>query len=143
MTAITITAANVSLVSAPSNTVLEGQICAAAIGVGQSVYLLDNGTWGLAQGDGTAVEAGANGLGIALNTTAAAGQKLSVAIRGATVGYGAVLTAGLFYCVGDTAGSVTPSADNLTTDKSTLLGQAISTSNLLLMGAYNAGAVIA
>lgn len=68
MADITITAANVSLVSAPSGVVLEGQTAAAAIGVGQAVYLLDNGTWGLAQCDGTAVEAGSNDLGIALNT---------------------------------------------------------------------------
>ena len=142
MAAITVTAANVSLVSGEP---LGNQIAAAAITPGQSVYKLDNGTWGLAQGDGTAVEAGSNDLGIALGGASAAGQRFSVATGAGNcfIDFGAVLTAGTFYTVGDTAGAIVPSADNGTGDKATLIGQAISTSRLWLMRHYNAGAVIA
>jgi len=143
MVAIVVTAANVSLISGEP---LGNQIAASAITPGQSVSQLDNGTWGLAQGDGTAVEAGANNVGIALSGASAAGQLLSVATggRNCIVGFGAgVLLAGLFYTVGDASGAIVPSADNGTTDKATLIGQAISTSQLLLIRAYNPGAVIA
>lgn len=142
MAAITVTAANVSLVSGDP---LGNQIAAAAITPGQAVYLLDNGTWGLMQGDGTAIEAGSNNNGIALGGASASGQRFSVATAAGNciVGFGAVMTAGLFYTCGDAAGAIVPSADNLTTDKATLIGQAISTSQLMLIRAYNAGAVIA
>ena len=141
MAAVSVTAANVSLVSGEP---LGNQIAAAAITAGQSVYLLDNGTWGLAQGDGTAIEAGLNNIGVALGG-AASGQRLSIATGEGRciVGFGAVLTAGLFYTCGDTAGAIVPSADNGTGDKATLIGQAISTSPLMLIRAYNAGAAIA
>lgn len=142
MAAITVTAANVSLISGEA---LGNQIAASAITPGQAVSLLDNGTWGLAQGDGTAIEAGANNVGIALSGTSAAGQLLSVATgaRNCIVGFGAVLLAGFFYTVGDASGAIVPSADNGSTDKATLIGQAISTSQLMLIRAYHPGAVIA
>ena len=143
MTALTITEANVSLVSAPSNAVLHGQLAAAAITIGQAVYLRDDGSWGLAQGDGTDVEAGSNDVGIALSRAAAAGQPISVARAEAILGFGAILTKGLFYIIGDTAGSIYPSADAGSGDKTTLLGQAISTSQLKMIRSYNAGAAIA
>jgi len=143
MAAITVTAANVSLISGEP---LGNQVAAAAITPGQALYQLDNGSWALAQGDGTALEAGLNNIGIALSGTSAAGQLLSVATgsRGCIVGFGAgVLLAGFFYTVGDASGSIVPSADNGSTDKATLIGQAISTSQLMMIRAYNAGAVIA
>lgn len=143
MAAITVTAANVALVSGEP---LGNQIAAAAITPGQAVYKLDNGTWGLAQGDGTAVEAGSNDNGIALGGASAAGQRFSVATGAGNciVAFGSgVLTAGFFYTVGDTAGAIVPSADNGSTDKATVIGQAISTSQLMMMRHYNAGAVIA
>ena len=140
MTAISVTASNVSLVSGEPK---DGCIAAAAITPGQAVYQLDNGTWGLAQGDGSALEAGSNNIGVAIGGASAAGQRFSVAVAPCVVGFGAVLTAGLFYTVGDTAGAIVPSADNGTADKATLIGQAISTSNMMLIRAYNAGAVIA
>lgn len=142
MVAVVITAANISLVSGEP---LGNQIAAAAITPGQLVYKLDNNTWGLAQGDGTAIEAGSNDIGIALGGASAAGQRLSVATAEGKciVGFGAVLTAGLFYTCGDTAGAIVPSADNGTGDKATLVGQAISTSQMMLIRRYNAGAAIA
>jgi hypothetical protein len=138
--AISVTASAVSLVSGEA---LGNCIAAAAITPGQAVYQLDNGTWGLAQGDGSALEAGSNNIGVAIGGASAAGQRFGVAVAPCVVGFGAVLTAGLFYTVGDTAGAIVPSADNSATDKATLIGQAISTSNLMLIRAYNAGAVIA
>lgn len=140
MAAITITAANVAWVSGP---VLGDQIAGGAFTAGQVVYQADNGTWLKAQGDGSAVEAGANNLGVALFTADASGARGSIAVSGAIVSYGAILTAGLIYIIGDTAGSVYPSADAGTGDKVTVLGLAISTSQLLIQRIYNAGAVIA
>jgi hypothetical protein len=96
-----------------------------------------------AQGDGTAVQAGANNVGIALATADAVGARVSIASDGCIVSYGAVLTAGLIYIVGDTAGSVYPSADAGTADKVTVIGLAISTSQLKIQRIYHAGAVIA
>ena len=140
MAAITITSANVSLVSGEAR---HGQQAGGAFNAGQVVYLSDSGTWLKAQGDGTAVEAGANGLGVALSSSDASGAYFSVAMSGCVVAYGAVLTAGLVYIIGDTAGSIYPSADAGSTDKVTILGLAISTSQLLIQSVYNAGAVIA
>jgi hypothetical protein len=140
MAAITITAANVAWVSGP---VLGDQISGGAFTAGQIVYQADNGTWLKAQGDGSAVEAGANNLGVALFTADASGARGSIAVSGAIISYGAVLTAGLIYIIGDTAGSVYPSADAGTGDKVTVLGLAISTSQLLIQRIYHAGAVIA
>lgn len=139
MAAITITAANVSLVSGSP---LKDCIAGEAIGVGQVVYLSDAGTWLKAQGDGTAVEAGSNDLGVALGTTSASGQRISVAGSGCIVGYGAVFTSGLIYTIGDTAGSIYPSADNGSGDKVTVLGLAAGTSNLVIQRIYHASAVV-
>lgn len=140
MVDIVITAANVAWVSGP---VLSDAIAGEAFVAGATVYLSDTNTWFKAQGDGTAVQAGSNGIGVALATADAVGARVSVATTGAIVSYGAVLTAGLFYTIADTAGGLRPSADNASTDKVTLVGLAISTSQLLLQRIYNAGAVIA
>lgn len=140
MADVIITAANIAWVSGP---VKSDQIAGGVFTAGQPVYQADNGTWLRAQGDGTAIEAGSNDIGVALFTADAAGARGSIATDGAIVAYGAILTAGLFYTVADTAGGLRPSADNASTDKATLVGQAISTSQLALKRFYNAGAVIA
>lgn len=140
MAAITITAANVALVSGP---VLADQPAGEAFTAGMAVYKAADGTWKKAQGDGTAIEAGSIDLGVALATADAAGARVSIARDGAIVAYGAVLTAGLFYIIGDTAGSIYPSADAGSTDKVTLIGVAKSTSQLHIQRLYDAGAVIA
>lgn len=139
MAAITITAANVAWVSGPT---LGDQISGGAFIAGQPVYQADNGTWLVAQGDGTEIEAGKNNLGIALFTSDAAGARGSIAVPSAVVSYGAVLTKGLIYIVGDTAGSIYPSADAGSGDQVTVIGLAISTSQLKLQRAYDDGAVI-
>jgi hypothetical protein len=140
MVAIVITAANVALISGPP---LADQPAGEAFIAGTPVYQADNGTWWKAQGDGTEIEAGKNNVGIALFTADAAGARGSVAGTGCVVSFGAVLTKGLVYIVGDVAGSIYPSADALTGDQMTVLGVAISTTQLKLMRVYDDGAVIA
>jgi hypothetical protein len=140
MAAITITAANVAWVSGPT---LSDQIAGEAFTAGMAVYQADNGTWLKAQGDGTEAEAGDNNVGVALFTADAAGARGSIASTGAVVAYGAVLTKGLVYIVGDTAGSIYPSADAGSGDQMTILGLAISTSQLKLQRVYDDGAVLA
>lgn len=138
MAALTVTAANVALVSGAP---LSDQIAGEAFTAGMVVYQADNGTWLKAQGDGSAVEAGSNNLGVALFTADAAGARGSIASTGCVVSFGAVLTAALVYMIGDTAGSIYPTADLGTADKMTVLGIAISTSQLLIQRIYNAGSV--
>ena len=138
MAAITITAASVAWVSGP---VAAGQIAGEAFTAGMAVYKAANGTWLKAQGDGTAIEAGSEDLGVALFTADAAGAQGSIAISGAIVSYGAVLLAGLVYIINDTAGSIYPNADAGSADRVTVLGLAISTSQLLIQRIYNAGAI--
>jgi hypothetical protein len=140
MAAIAITAANVAWVSGPR---ISDQIAGEAFTAGMAIYLADNGTWLKAQGDGTEIEAGKNNLGIALATADAAGARVSVAVHDAIVAYGAVLTKGLAYIIGDTAGSIYPSADAGSGDQVSILGLAISNSQLKLQRGYDDGAVIA
>lgn len=140
MAAITITAANVALVSGQP---LGDQIAGEAFTAGQAVYQADNGTWLNAQGDGTEIEAGKNNAGVALSTADAVGARVSIAVPGCVVAYGAVLTKGLLYIVGDAAGSIYPASDLGSGDQMTVLGVAISTSQLKLMRVYDDGAVLA
>jgi hypothetical protein len=140
MAAITITPANVAWVSGPT---LGDQIAGEALTAGMAVYQADNNTWLKAQGDGTEIEAGKNRLGVALSTADAANARITVALPDAVVSYGAVLTKGLIYIIGDTAGSIYPSADAGSGDQVTVLGLAISTSQLKLQRGYDDAAVIA
>jgi hypothetical protein len=141
MTAITITAANVALVSGEP---LKDQIAGGAFTAGQSVYRAANGSWLKAQDDGTAIEAGSNNVGVALGTADASGARVSIASTGCVVSYGAgVLAAGVVYALGDAAGAICPIADAASTDKVTILGLAISTASLKIQRVYDAGAVVA
>jgi hypothetical protein len=138
MAALTIAAANVSLVSGQP---LADQPAGEAFIAGALVYQADNGTWLKAQCDGTAVEAGANALGIALATADAAGARVSIAAPGCVVGIGAG-AAGIVYCPGRTTGTLVPTADLLATDKVSPAAIGIGSSRLMLVRAYNAGAVL-
>ena len=142
MTALSITAANVSLDSGPHDV---DCVAGEAFNAGAAVYRKDaDGLWYKAQCDGTAEEAGSTELGIALFTASGAGARGAVAKDGAVVSVGsAVCLAGFFYCPGRTAGSLIPSADLASTDKATLAAVGISTSKLLVRRTYNAGMVIA
>lgn len=109
MASLTITASQVLLVSGERKTGTAG----ATITAGHAVYL-DTATnkWKLAQCDGTAAEAGTDGLGIALHG-ASDGQPIDVAGAGCDVnlGAGAAAAAGTVYVVGATAGDIAPTAD--------------------------------
>jgi hypothetical protein len=142
MTALSITAANVSLDSGAHDV---DQIAGEAFIAGAVVYQrASDSKWLKAQCDGTAEEAGSVALGIALATADAAGARVSIARDGAVVSVGsAVCLAGFFYCPGRTAGALIPSADLASTDKASLAAFGISTSKLLVQRLYNSGAVVA
>lgn len=141
MTALTMTAASITLDSGPHDA---DAIAGEAFACGAVVYQrASDSKWLKAQCDGTAEEAGSVDLGIALSTADAANARVTVAKTGAVLSVGAVATAGFYYCPGRTAGSLIPTADLASTDKSTLIAQAISTSKLLLQRLYNAGSVVA
>ena len=139
MAALTITAANVAWISGP---IAEDQVAGEAFAAGALVYLSASGTWLKAQCDGTAIEAGSNNLGMALATADAAGARVSIALPGAIVSVGTG-TAGIVYVPGTTAGTYIPTADLASTNKVTVAALCIGSGDLLLMWAYNAGAVIA
>lgn len=113
MASLTITAAQVVLNSGESIRGTAG----ATITAGASVYLdTTTNTWKLAQADGTAAEAGQDGLGIALHG-ASSGQPLAIAGPGCdvTLGAGAAPAASAVYIVGATAGDIAAAADVSTT----------------------------
>lgn len=139
MTAISITPANVAWVSGP---IKSDQIAGEAFAAGDAVYLADNGKWYKAQADGTAVEAGANDLGVSLATAAGANARVSIAVSGAIVTIGGTVVPGTVYVPGDTAGAINPVADQGSTDKITVLGIGISATQIQLQRIYNAGSVI-
>lgn len=138
-TALSITAANVSLVSGPRDS---DQMAGEAFAAGAVVYLkASDAKWYKAQADGTAEEAGSVDLGVSLATADAAGARISIAKSGAVVALGTG-TAGTLYAISRTAGSIIPVADLASTDKATLIGMGIGTNQLLLMRLYHAGAVV-
>lgn len=138
MTALSITAANALWVSGPID---KDQVAGEAFVAGASVYLAAAGTWLKAQSDGTAIEAGSLGWGMALGTADAANARVSIARPGAIVAVGTG-TAGVIYALGRTAGTLVPSADLASTDKVTPAALGIGSSQLQLMYSYNAGAVV-
>lgn len=140
MTALSITAANVAWVSGPID---EGCVAGAAFVAGAEVYLAANGRWLNAQADGSAIEAGQYGIGMALFTADAAGARGSIARPGAIVTIAASgLTPGVPYFVGNTAGSLDPLADLGSNDKVTFAGMLISATQIKLGYLYDAGSVV-
>lgn len=107
----------------------------ATITAGQGVYRMANGTWGLAQCDGTAIESGSGtAIGIAL-TGGTSGQDILVQRNGVlTLGAGAAPAAGEIYLVSATAGGIAPEADIGAGKYVTVLGVGKS-GNKLAMGA--------
>lgn len=141
MAALSITAANVLLVSGPVDA---DQKAGEAFAAGAMLYLASDNTWKKAKCGGTTDEAGANGLGMALATADAAGARISVARPGAVVQIGAGTT-GVAYYVGATAGALNPVADLVATNKVTpaVLGIGQSPARVQLLGSnYNAGSIL-
>lgn len=139
MTALSITAANVIWQSGPK---LADQQAGEAFVAGAMVYLSAAGTWLKAQCDGTAVEAGSLGLGMALFTADVAGARGSIAQPGAIVAIGTG-TAGVVYLPGRTAGTLIPAADLASSDKVTPAAIGIGSSQIQLGYMYNAGSALA
>ncbi len=142
MSALSITATQVLLVSGPTKTITFG----ATVTAGAALYFdTSAGSWKLAQCDGTAAEAGSDGYGIALGG-GAAGQQGVIALPGAkvTLGAGAAPAAGEVYCIGATAGSINPKSDMASTNKVTPLAFGVGSNAVkLLDGAYDSGSVVA
>lgn len=109
MADLSITAANVELISGPSARDLAGE----TIDAGEVVFKDTDGKLRLAQRDGAAGGAEAASVGIAL-ASAGADQPVRYAIAGAVVdvGTGAVGTA---YFVSDTPGALSPHTDYVAT----------------------------
>lgn len=137
MVALTITKANVALVNGP---VSSDQIAGEAFDAGDIVYLkASDGKWYKAQDDGTAEEAGSEGIGMSLATADAANARVSIARPTAIVAIGTG-SAGVVYCIGDTPGDVVPVADCGTGDKVTVIGLGIGSNRIQLGYIYNPGA---
>lgn len=127
MADISITAANVKLVSGPTKSL----IAAAVLTAGQACYQASaTKKAGLADNDSATAEVRSI-AGLALNG-AAADQPVVLAVNGAVVNVGAVLTAGVDYYLSGTPGSIAPRADVTTGDDVIRIGMALTTSNLQL-----------
>lgn len=137
-TALTITAASVSLDSGPFDNGIAGEAFAAGAVVYQRA---SDSKWLKAQCDGTAEEAGNVDIGVALATADAANARVAIAKPGAVLSLGTG-TAAVVYLPGRTAGSLIPSADLASTDKATIAAIGIGSSKVLLTRVYNAGAVV-
>ena len=121
MADLTITAANVVLVSGNTST----KNASETITVGDLVYSSAATTVGVAANDDATED---TVVGIALNA-ATTGQPVNYAEHGAVVGFGAILTVGVFYCL-SAAGAISPTADSATSDYVSLAGYGMTTSNM-------------
>lgn len=138
MAELSVTASAVAFVSGPPVILITA---GEAFTAGMALYKRSSDQKYLkAQCDGSAEEAGANGLVIALGSADAAGAKVGAAVPGSVVTVGAV--AGTEYVVGHTAGKMMPPADLVSTDKSTVVGTGTGSSHLLFDPIYDAGAVV-
>lgn len=127
MADISITAANVKLVSGPT----KKRIAGATLAAGQVCYQASaTRKAGLADNDNATAEVRAID-GVALNG-AAADQPVELAANGAVISVGAVLTAGTDYYLSGTPGGICPRADVTTGDDPIRVGMALTTSNLQL-----------
>ena len=137
MTALAITAANVV---AGSDAVVEYGIAGVAVTAGQAVYLDEASTGKYLLADtNSATAAARKARGVALNN-AAANQPLVIQ-KGGQITIGATLTAGIVYYLGGTPGAIVPVADLTTGDYPCVIGQASSTT-VLVIGIQATGAVL-
>lgn len=140
MAAIAVTAASVVWASGPVESVVAGE----AFTAGAVLYKSAATTWLKAQNDGTTVEAGEFGLGIALFTADAASARGQVALPGAEVTFNAALIAGGVYFIHGTAGGFTLTlADVGSGARMSLVGLGLSTTRMYVLGVYRAGSVLA
>lgn len=127
MAALTITAANVAVVTGTPEACVAGE----TITQGMAVYKAANGRIYKAQIDGSLIESGyGTRVGVSLNSVAS-GQPMDVLFDG-TYTVGATLTVGVIYLVGTGAGGIIPAADLVSTNYLTVFGVPISTTVLRL-----------
>lgn len=125
MADLTITAANVVPGSGAKKQI---GVAGAALTIGLAVYKKSSDKRWYAS-DADTAEADALEYGITVSQAAAAGQPVVVQYAG-NLAFGAILTSGAFYTVGEAAGGIAPYADVEATEYARILGQATSTSNL-------------
>lgn len=136
MADLTITAA--SVVKTSTTEISEG-IAGVTITAGQALYIDtgDNNELKLADNDASALTKAC--VGIALHA-ALDGQPIKYATKGALT-VGAILTAGVFYYLSNTAGGICPVADVGAGETVVLLGYA-STTSALVIGIVNTGVAL-
>jgi hypothetical protein len=132
MADLVITATNVAAGTGAS--IDRQRVAGAAIAAGQVVYLDSDGTYKLADDNGSA--AARVPAGIALNA-AAAGQPVAVVVNG-PVTIGAALTPGVGYYLSANPGGIAPAADLGTGQYPSFLGFAAS-ATVLNLGIQQAG----
>lgn len=127
MADLTITAANVKLVSGSTKQLLAG----ATLTAGQVAYkAAATSKAGLADNDSATAEVRAI-HGLTLHA-ALADQPVTLALNGAVVDLGAILTAGVDYYLSGTPGGICPRADVTTGDDPVRIGMALTTARLQL-----------
>lgn len=127
MTDLTITAANVKLISGPTEQLLAGATLTAA----QATYKeAATAKAKLADNDNATAEVRTI-YGLTLHA-ALADQPVVVAKNGAIVDLGAILTAGVDYYLSGTPGGICPRADVTSGDDPVRIGIALTTSRLQL-----------
>lgn len=125
MAALTITAANVGIVAGTPQTITYGETVAQGEPLRRNssdgeYYLCNHTTLADCAAEAIALTPGGDGeLGVVLRA-------------GATIDIGATVTAGTAYYIGPTDGDINPFADLGSGDYVTIVGHAISTSNILL-----------
>jgi hypothetical protein len=136
MTALSLTA---SAIVAGSNATRDAGIAGETVAAGQPIYLSSTtNKWMLADTNSATAEARV-AKGIALNS-ASLNQPVAV-IKDGDLTVGAVLTKGVGYYLGGTAGTIVPVADLTTGDYTCFLGIAKSTS-VLAVKIQNAGVAL-
>lgn len=129
MAALTITASAIVPVTTSANYTPHTSIAAVTITQGQTVYLLSDYTLGLCDTNGSSPAYVLRGVAV---TSGLAGQPV-VWLSGGDLDFGAILTTGLIYVVGATAGTIHPSTDLTSGWYTNLVGYAISTSRMRLL----------
>lgn len=123
MADLTQTAANVQTGSGSN---IQRRNAAVAVTAGDAVYVDGNGAVDLCENDQTAAEAAC--AGVALND-AAIGQPVTFQVTG-QINLGATLTVGEVYVCGAAPGGIAPVADVIAAEFMTVIGVAISTSEI-------------
>jgi len=121
MVDLTITVANVDWVSGKKGTLDASETVTA----GDCLYSVTSTTCGVCDVTDAAKDAC---IGIALND-GTSGHPITYAGDGAVVGFGAILTVGVWYCISAT-GAIAPVADLATSDYISYIGYGITTSNM-------------